>query len=307
VTEISDKQIARVEKTLADLEQRGQTDAIEAVEAIVGLYGDGLARIAKQVGEEVCSRLAEDDLVGHLLLLHGLHPVDCETRVQDALEGVRPYLGSHGGDVELVSVEDGIVRLRLQGTCDGCPSSQTTLKLAVEDAIYKAAPDVEHIEAEGVVPVRPVTGSSLSLVEGGAPDGAVALPMADAMAHNTQGPVFSQTTHTSKDRSSATEHWKAVGSLPQLSGGGTIVKEVDGHPVLFMAVEGTFFAFHHLCPGCGGSLEGGVLSGCELRCPSCENRYEAHRAGRCVDVSGLHLEPFPLLVADSGIVKVAVG
>ena len=68
-----------------------------------------------------------------LLLVHGLHPYDVETRVARALDGVRPYLGSHGGDVELLGVtDDGVVRLRLLGSCDGCPSSSVTLKLAVE-------------------------------------------------------------------------------------------------------------------------------------------------------------------------------
>ena len=62
---------------------------------------------------------------------------------------MRPYLGSHGGDVELLEVtDDGVVRLRLLGSCDGCPSSSVTLKLAVEDAIEAAAPEVTGIEVE---------------------------------------------------------------------------------------------------------------------------------------------------------------
>jgi Fe-S cluster biogenesis protein NfuA/nitrite reductase/ring-hydroxylating ferredoxin subunit len=306
VTELSDKQIARVEKTLAELEEGGQAEAIEAVEAIVELYGEGLARIAKRVGEGTLKDLAEDDLVAHLLLLHGLHPVDCETRVRAALEEVRPYLGSHGGDVELVGVEGGSVRLRLQGTCDGCPSSQTTLKLAVEDAIYKAAPEIEHIEAEGALPAQAVTGVALSLAEGGVPDGALALPLAEGTPGNGGDDVVRPGVHQGGQVPSGAERWKVVGSLPQLAGGGTILKEVDDQPVLFMAVEGTFFAYQHLCPHCGSSLEGGTLTGCELACPGCQNRFEAHRAGRCVDRPGLRLEPVPLLVADSGIVKVAV-
>ena len=63
---------------------------------------------------------------------------------------MRPYLGSHGGDVELLCVEDGVARVRLGGTCEGCPSSAVTLQNAIEAAILKAAPDVERIEAEGV-------------------------------------------------------------------------------------------------------------------------------------------------------------
>jgi Fe-S cluster biogenesis protein NfuA len=64
---------------------------------------------------------------------------------------VRPYLAGHGGGVELLGVEDGVVRLRLEGACHGCPSSSLTLRAAVEEAVMKAAPDVERIDADGVV------------------------------------------------------------------------------------------------------------------------------------------------------------
>ena len=79
-------------------------------------------------------------------------PVPIEARVRTALEEVRPYLDSHGGNVELVAVEDGTVRLRMEGSCSGCPSSAVTLKLAIEDAIRKHAPDVGEIEAEDAEP-----------------------------------------------------------------------------------------------------------------------------------------------------------
>jgi Fe-S cluster biogenesis protein NfuA len=75
------------------------------------------------------------------------------------LESVRPFLASHGGNVELVGIREGRAKLRLQGSCHGCPSSTVTLKLAIEDAIQKAAPDLEGIDAEGVVdPPGPTTG-----------------------------------------------------------------------------------------------------------------------------------------------------
>jgi Fe-S cluster biogenesis protein NfuA len=69
-----------------------------------------------------------------------------------ALEKTRPYLNSHGGNVDLVGVdESGTVTLRLEGNCHGCPSSSATLKLAVEEAIYEAAPDVTGIIVEGSI------------------------------------------------------------------------------------------------------------------------------------------------------------
>jgi Fe-S cluster biogenesis protein NfuA len=117
----------------------------ELVQALLDMYGEGLARIVAAGSVPV-----EDDLVAHLLLLHGLHPVPVHERVLGALDEVRPYLVAHGGGVELLSVDAGVVHLRLEGACNGCPSSALTLQTAVEDAIARAAPDVERIEAEGV-------------------------------------------------------------------------------------------------------------------------------------------------------------
>jgi len=124
--------------------------ATATVQALVALYGEGLGRMVERLGPAQLRALAEDELVAHLLLLHGLHPVSVEQRVRGALANVRPYLESHGGDVELLEVADGVVRLRLQGSCHGCPASAMTLKQAIEQAVLSAAPDVDAVEAEGV-------------------------------------------------------------------------------------------------------------------------------------------------------------
>src|SRR5580700_1879867 len=128
----------------------------ELVQSLLDLYGEGLARILELIvqtgapGYKLLEAFVKDDLVGSLLLLHDLHPVDIETRVVQALEEVRPYLKSHGGNVELVNVENGVARLRLEGSCHGCPASTMTLKLTIEEAIFKAAPDLMNLEVEGV-------------------------------------------------------------------------------------------------------------------------------------------------------------
>jgi Fe-S cluster biogenesis protein NfuA len=146
----------RVEALLEEVERLGdpaaRETALELVQGLLDLYGDGLARIVEHVAEHddgtLVAALAEDDLVAPLLLLHGLHPVALEQRVDAALAEVRPYLESHGGGVELLGIDEGVVRLALQGSCSGCPSSAVTLKHAVEEAIYKSAPDVSEIVAE---------------------------------------------------------------------------------------------------------------------------------------------------------------
>jgi Fe-S cluster biogenesis protein NfuA/nitrite reductase/ring-hydroxylating ferredoxin subunit len=277
------ERVARMETLLGEIETLADTNArakaAEMVQVLLELYGEGLARMMEAVarGEEserTFKVFADDELISHLLLLHGLHPLDVETRVVQALEEVRPYLQSHGGNVELLGVEGGVARVRLQGSCEGCPSSTMTLKLAIEEAVLKAAPDLEGIEAEGVTEPKPaptfVAGPTLRRKEKKQPgeDGA---------------------------------SWTVVGGLPQLSSGGMLLKEISGEPVLFLKLGDDFYAYRHLCPGCGDSLEGGSLKGAELACSRCHHRYDVRQAGRCLDDPQLHLEPIPLLVSETDV------
>jgi Fe-S cluster biogenesis protein NfuA len=248
----------------------GRQTATELVAALVELYGEGLARIMGRMNG-AGDGLLDDELVTHLLLLHDLHPVPVEDRVRGALAEVRPYLESHGGDVELVSIDEGVVRLRLEGSCSGCPSSTMTLKLAIEDAIHKAAPDVEEIEADGVVPEA-------------------APPLLQIQVAG-QKPV---------------EGWVEAGSLAGLADGRAMLRRVDGEDVLFARIGESRYAYRAGCPGCGSSLGGDALEGTEFRCASCGNRYDAIRAGRCLDQPQLQLVPLPLLDTEAGLVKVAV-
>jgi Fe-S cluster biogenesis protein NfuA/nitrite reductase/ring-hydroxylating ferredoxin subunit len=138
---------ARVEE-VADPEARALAEDLAA--AVVQLYGEGLERIFAALEPDTAGALAHDGVVASLMLIHGLYPVPVEDRVREALDGVRPYLASHDGDVELLGIEDGIARLRLRGSCDGCAASQTTLELAIERALQEAAPDLLGIDVEGV-------------------------------------------------------------------------------------------------------------------------------------------------------------
>jgi Fe-S cluster biogenesis protein NfuA len=153
------KRIARVESLVREVEEFPDPEARartqEILRAVIELHGAGLERIldkladAGEAGIQLIDALAGDDLVGSIFVLHGLHPLDLETRVRQALEKVRPLLRSHGGSVELVDLRGGVARLRMLGNCDGCPSSAMTLKTAIEEAIYDKAPDVTAIEVDG--------------------------------------------------------------------------------------------------------------------------------------------------------------
>jgi Fe-S cluster biogenesis protein NfuA/nitrite reductase/ring-hydroxylating ferredoxin subunit len=255
-----DERVARVERLLEEVDDSG----VELAQALLDLYGEGLRRIVARVdGRE----LAEDELISHLLLLHDLHPVPVEDRVLEALESVRPYLESHGGNVDFVAIENGVVRVRLSGSCHGCPSSTMTLKLAIEDAVQRTAPEIERVEAEGV--------SEPPLLQ---------LEVADSLRGE----------------------WETVGGLPELKARSTLVKRVAGAPLVFAALDENLYAYRDACPGCGGSLDGAALANGELACPGCGLTFDVRRAGRCLEEPQRTLEPVPLLTDDTGITKVAL-
>jgi Fe-S cluster biogenesis protein NfuA len=146
---------AQVEALVGEIDSFKEPEAkaktTELLQALLQLYGEGLSRMLEIVTERdraILDLLVRDDWIGHLLLLHGLHPLPIETRVAAALQKIRPYLQAHGGNVELLSVERAVVRLRLHGSCRGCPSSAMTLRLTIEEAIREAAPDVDAFELD---------------------------------------------------------------------------------------------------------------------------------------------------------------
>jgi Fe-S cluster biogenesis protein NfuA/nitrite reductase/ring-hydroxylating ferredoxin subunit len=283
------QRIGKIETLIHGIEEitdpATQANMRELVQVLLELHGTGLERMlditfqAGAAGQAIIDDLAGDDLVASLLLLHGLHPLDLETRVMQALDKVRPYLGSHGGNVELLGVTDeGVVRLRLEGSCHGCPSSRVTLKYAIEDAIYTAAPDVTAIETEGTVESPPV------------PAGFV--PMSQ---------LLGQDNHAHSNGNG----WIEVDGLAGLHEGTVRIIDVNGLPLLFCRVGDTFYAYSSTCIHCGEQLGQAKLAGVELVCAHCAHRYDLMRAGRDPDEPSRHLEPFPLL-AENGPVKVAL-
>jgi Fe-S cluster biogenesis protein NfuA len=169
----------RIERLLDSFSAAGpvaRERAEELVRVVVELYGAGIERLLEiadgggALTDETVAALAADELVAGLLVVHGLHPYGVVTRVEQALDGVRPYLASHGGDVELLGVDDGdggaVVRLRLLGHCDGCVGSTATLQSAVDSAVRAAAPEVVRIDvAEPTAPAHPAPVAPLIPIE----------------------------------------------------------------------------------------------------------------------------------------------
>lgn len=154
---------ARIEDLLDQIaiaDSRAVAPAGELVRALSTLYGEGLRRIVAMMDDETMHRLITDDLISALLVLHDLHPDALLDRINTALDGVRPALGMHDGDVELLGLDEDangvVVRLRLAGNCHGCPSSMVTMSQGVERAIREAAPEVARVEVDGLAsPTEP--------------------------------------------------------------------------------------------------------------------------------------------------------
>ncbi len=277
--------------------------AEELVRLVVDLYGAGLARVLEILREHdaldasLRRALADDELVASLLMVHGLHPDDVPTRVRSALDDVRPYLGSHGGDVELLGVDDaGVVTLRMLGSCDGCPSSSVTLTLAVESAVQAAAPEVTAIEVEPASPSR--TGAPAALI----PVGSLRSRL-DSDA--------GQSSAAGDDDRAGGVRWYPVPDLADLAAGQVGGFDVDGVAVLACRAGGDLLAYTDRCPRCEDTMAGAVLvagrsaDAPAVRCPGCGCRYDVRAAGAGLDDAGEHLQPLPLLVRD-GVPAVAV-
>jgi Fe-S cluster biogenesis protein NfuA/nitrite reductase/ring-hydroxylating ferredoxin subunit len=272
----------RVSELTAALEALEDGDARrlaeELVGAVVDLYGEGLARIMDVLADdslaagELRGRLAADGLVASLLLVHDLYPVPLQERVLAALASVRPYMESHGGDVELLGIDAGVARLRLVGHCHGCPASMQTLELAITDALEERAPDLLGVEVEGLAePAQPAGGGMTAM------RGRLAAPT-----------------------------WLPVEAAGDLAPGAMRTVALRGVDIVVANVAGTLLAYRSECPCCGRDLGDATLEDETLACGNCKHGYVLTEAGRAIGSDDVHLEPVPLLRRDGGGVAVAV-
>jgi len=163
----------RVEALLAELRARAGPEAGDVAEELVGclieLYGAGLSAIVAALGADsdagprMLAALADDPLVESLLLVHDLHPLDADARINRALDQLRPRLGAHAGTIEYLDIDDqGVARLRLTASGHGCGASSSTVRQAVEEAVADAAPEaigvhVEEVSAAAEAPLLQIT------------------------------------------------------------------------------------------------------------------------------------------------------
>ncbi len=248
----------------------------ECVNEMLTFYGNGLERIMNILMNEgngaatkILNDLMEDNFISGLLIIHDLHPLDLQTRLNLALEKVRPYIHSHGGSVEIIELKDGKAKIRMSGSCKSCASSSVTLELAIKQAIEESCPDLLQLDVEGI-------------------------------EHSKNGH-----DHNIKAENISSPGWKQVSGVNDLSNGEMKFIDLNGAQLVICKVNDQLYAYKNNCPACDmplstGKIEDGIIS-CRLG-----HRYDIKHAGVCVDDKDIHLDPFPLL-KENGAVKVSVG
>ena len=146
------------------LDATSKTVAVDLKAAVEEFHRQGLLRIVRSLkadprGKELLFELVDNPEVYALLVLHGIVRADPSMLAEEALAEVRPYLTSHGGDVELVDIELPTVRVRLSGACTGCSQSAATLREVVERALVARVPGVHEVRvmAEPALVLVPIS------------------------------------------------------------------------------------------------------------------------------------------------------
>ncbi len=264
---------ARVEDAARDvrqLDERGRAAAERQRKAIEAFHRAALVAIVRGLrdddrGAELLLELAAEPEVRAVLLLHGILRPDPAARAAQVLASVRPYLESHGGDVELVEVRDGVAWVRLHGACSGCSMSAVTLKQGVEEALTSAIPEIVRVDT---VPADPQEAGAAPL----------------------------QITMVEKVRRGWTEG-PAVDAVPD----GAVTRiELGGEAFAVVRQGPRLSAFRDVCAHAGQPIHDGLLdlgTG-TLTCRAHGWRYDAF-TGESLTSPGVRLTQFPARI-DAG-------
>lgn len=262
-----DRAVAELEALITTLERESDERALLLLELVDAIHRPALELIA--AGER------EHPIAKALLTMYDLAEAEDEMLADEALDEIRPYIESHGGVVELIRVEDGVVHVRMSGACHGCAASAMTLRRGIEEVLRERIPGFR-----GVVSHPPEKTNGMA---------------------STSGPQLLQIETAAQLRA---PRFVAI-ETGDLESNSLAAHEVEGVPVLLVYFEGELYAFRNYCPVDGGSLEGGRLAGSVIVCPWHNCAYDA-RNGRRLDGEnepGLDVVP---IAAEGGAVRVAV-
>jgi len=277
-----DKAVAELETLVGTLERDGDERALELLRLMDAIHRPAL--------ELMLAGTPEHPIAAAVLAMYELVPLDEHSQVEEALDEIRPYIESHGGALELLDVEGGIVHVRLSGSCHGCAASAMTLRRGVETKLRERIPWFEEIVAH-----EPEEAEELP--------GAIALPMMRVDAGGRSSSGNGEILVTKLKRPVFVD----VGRLDELAPGTMTTAEVDDANILVLNIDGEPYAFHNVCPVDGRStLEGGRLAGSVLICPWHNCAYDARSGKRADDEPGQKpLSVVPIAVSSEGVLRVA--
>lgn len=214
-------------------------------------------------------RAVEDPEVRLLFDLYDLGEGGDRQRADAVLAEARPYIESHGGQLELVDAEAGVVTVRLHGACQDCRGSSATVHHLVEQTLRDGMPGFVRLDVVEPEP-GPVQSSSF-------------VPLAQLVA--PPSPRLA---------------WHAVLRTDELPSGTVCGVTVTSEPVLVANVDGEFYAYRNACPGTPFPLDQGYVEAGTLRCPWHGCRFNL-RGGRRVEVDGAGLGVVPVAVQDGDV------
>lgn len=266
------------------LDDDAQKVARDLKDAIEGFHKPALVKMVQTLrkdprGKELLFELVDDPAVRSIFALHGIIKADPMTRANQALTSVRPYLQSHGGDVELVRIEDGAAFVRLQGSCNGCSMSAVTLRDGVEEALV-AVTEIERVE---VLDDEPTTAFIPVEMVG-------RKPVADANAGWVKGPAATDV---------------ADGSMLRFDVSGANEAGSISESFVVTNIAQKYAVFRNACVHQGLTLDGGMIDDGMLICPWHGFKFEA-TTGECISAPGAQLEQVPTRI-DDGHVWVRTG
>lgn len=262
-----------------ELDEQGASAAMALKDAVEAFHRDPLVHIvttlkADPAGKALLFELVDDPGVRAVLGLHGIIRPDPITRGRAALESVRPYLQSHGGDVELVRIEAGAAYVRLQGSCNGCSMSAVTLREGVEEALVSGVDEVDRIEVLDDEPT------------------AAFIPLG------------------SVGRKSNDAGWVPGPAASEVPAGQMVRFDVNTgarEPESFVVtnLDQRFAVFRNECVHQGLTLDGGMMSDGVITCPWHGFTFDGS-SGECISAPGAQLKQVPTRV-DDGVIWVRVG
>jgi Fe-S cluster biogenesis protein NfuA/nitrite reductase/ring-hydroxylating ferredoxin subunit len=252
--------IERLETIVATWEENQQAAVGAYKLAIEELNGEALRRLIRALKTDPAALAAmknaiADEVVYAVLRRHDIVKASLNERVEAALEGVRPMLASHGGDVELVKVKPPAVEVRFIGACDGCPASALTFHAGVKKAVQDACPEITDI-----IQVKGLGGSEESGVRFVSP-----------FALGDKG------------------NWVAAGLLSEIPEGSVRSTIIGGEKVLLSRNGAGVTCFQNACAHLGFPIHDGEIENGIITCPHHGFRYDLS-SGECLTAPEVQLQ-----------------